>query len=58
MQPCDVLATATDSAPLEAWSVFNPNKLEKQGLAKFVTCYLQVYGLGNSWAPPFTFPCG
>jgi UDP-glucuronate 4-epimerase len=45
LQPGDVLATAADTAALEAWTGFRPNTPVREGVARFVAWYRQFYGV-------------
>jgi UDP-glucuronate 4-epimerase len=45
MQPGDVVATAADTAALEAWVDFKPNTLVQEGVARFVSWYRKFYGV-------------
>ena len=45
MQPGDVLATAADTAALEAWTGFRPSTPVREGVARFVAWYREFYGV-------------
>ncbi|MFN5465666.1 MAG: NAD-dependent epimerase [Cyanobacteriota bacterium] len=45
LQPGDVLATAADTAALEAWTGFRPNTPVQEGVTRFVAWYREFYGV-------------